>query len=411
MKKGYSTIGIIIASMIVMVVGFSFTAKDKLDIKTIEGDINELGDVSLVYTPAIKDLKKEEIVINKDGVKSILKSDNTIGRDFVKSSSEHNDIIKNQFVERIYENEEYIGVFSFTNSYITPDNNNMEVIIKEKNKTTNEIKEYQIPVSLKNNENELSITEYYATKYKDSVYSISFDYSDGPMAICIFKTDIKNQTSEIIARKEINENIQYGWYKFTVGNKIYIQLDEYSDYTKSYFLVFDMDKNTFSESNEFMNSKYEDGQLLNKSVLDYNVTGNKLNILIKDNVMYKRNTSNVTKLVYNIDNDKVTLEDTVDYDLNIAYDYYISQAGADYDDSGVVGIKKVKMVDDKIYSIYQKTTTLSRKTDSGQRVIVKGNKPVEILVFDTTKNKTVYKGEITTGDVEIGRKLFLVKNY
>lgn len=412
MKKGYSTIGIIIASMLVMVGIYSFMAKDKLDIKTVKGDISELGDISLVYTPAIKDLKKEEIVISKDGVKSVIKSDYTIGRDFIKSSSDDNDVLKFQFVQEIYENEESIGVIRFADAYFRTSGDGINVFVKEKNKETGNIKEYTIPLALEEDRGEFYVSQFYSTKYKDCIYTIGFDYNEGINKLYILKTDLKNQTSEIVVEKEGFEETQEGGFKFTIDNKMYVELTNYSNLAKSSFIIYDMEKNTLSESNEFMSSKEDKKMFFDKVILDYNVTGNKLNILATDydSNLGKRNI--VTRYIYNVDNEIITLDSSTDYDIGTKILGNFSQNGIDYDESGrVIGIKKVKMVDDKIYSIYQKTSTLNRKAGNGQRVIVQGNKPVELSVFNMNKNEIVYKGEITTGDKEIGNKIFFVKNY
>lgn len=407
MKKGYTIIGTIMASMIIMVAVFSFISKDKLDIKTIEGSLSELDDISLVYTPAIKDLKKEEIVISKDGVKSVIKSDYTIGRDFIKSSSEHNDILKSQFVEYIYENNDYIGTIRFVSGY----GGAKEAYVKDKNKDTGQVISYTIPVDTKDYKIDFMPSEYYSTKYEDNIYTVGFDYSEDNNDIYIVKTNLKNQTSEIIIKNSMTNDIQHGGFKFTLNNKIYIELMDYTEQLKSYFLIYDIQNNTLSKSNEFMDSKLEDRDLSYFVLLDYNVTGNKLNVLIRD-YKQKDNNTTVTKLVYNIDNNNITFDGYNDYNLDIKFKGYFSENGVDYDDNGRnIGIKKVKMVDDKIYAISQNTTTLNRKTDNDKRVIIQGNKPVELLVFDTNKNKTVYKGEIITGDKEVGQKLFFVKDY
>ncbi|MGL5314727.1 MAG: hypothetical protein ACRC92_15860, partial [Peptostreptococcaceae bacterium] len=386
-------------------------------IKTVEGDIGELENVSLVYTPAIKDLKKEEIVISKDGVKSIIKSDHTIGRDFIKTSSDDNDILKFEYVERIYENEDYIGTIDISdNSYFMQDNLGARAFVKEKNKNTGEIKEYTIPVTFKENKEEFYISAFYSTKYEDSVYTVGFDYNEGIDKVYIFKTDLKNQTSEIVVEKNGFEETQEGGFKFTLDNKIYIELTNYSSIPKTNFLIYDMEKNTLSESNEFMNDEDDNKILLDKVILDYNLTGNKLNVLAADYNSKPGKRNVITKFIYNVDNENITLDSYFDYNLDTAFSGNISGDfsgnGINYGENGrVLGIKKVKMVDDKIYSIYQNTGTLNRKAENGQRVIVQGNKPVELSVFDTTKNKIVYKGEITTGDKEVASKLFLVKNY
>ena len=414
MKKGYTKISVIIGTMLIMVVAFNTMSNNKVDIKTIKGNIKELDDISVVYTPAIKDLKKEEIVINKDGITSIIKSESTIGRDFIKSSSEHNDIVKDKFVETIYENEDYIGIIDIGGIYGGFDNQSGKYTrVIEKNKKTKEINEYTVPLDLKEGPENYLLTPYYSTKYKDCIYTVSLEYNEGLSDIYIFKTNLKNNESKIIFKKDKLKEMQEGEITFTQGDKIYIQVVDYLDYSKSYFFVYDIEQSSMSKSNEFMNSKFKDGELLNKNIFDYNIIDSKLNILIKDDNNNKSDEGNIKKLIYNIDGDNVTLEQNIKYNLNIYFSYYLSHVGDYHDDKGrLLGIKNVKMVDDKIYYIYQDTPVLNRKTNNnGSRIIIQGNKPVELLVFDTNKNKTVYKGEIIAGDKEIGKKLFLVKDY
>ncbi|MGL4913954.1 MAG: hypothetical protein ACRC3Y_16150 [Romboutsia sp.] len=95
--------------------------------------------------------------------------------------------------------------------------------------------------------------------------------------------------------------------------------------------------------------------------------------------------------------------------IEYVYNYDRTEPYGSYD-YGTNSVKDIKLVDDKIYCLYQKVVDVNKETKNGRMINLKGNKAVEILVFDTDKNENVFKGEIISSDKEIGSKLNFIKN-
>lgn len=409
MKKYYIKPIIILSAMVVMVLGLNYISKDKVDIKIIQGDIKNIGGISLVYTPAVKDFKREEIVISKDGIKSNIKSDYVIGRDFIDIDKEHSSFLKWKYECDAYENDEYIGLSYIEREYIGEGKQKNYISIRQKNKKTKQVEDIKVPIT--KSDNRQSLQSLFNTTYKNDLYIVLLGTAYNikgeiqTQKLYIVKVDIENKKLKIMKEIDIQENVRVNNLMFKNEDKMYIEIYNYTE-KESYtdFIIYDMNKDALSNSNKIMDNNHN-GDFSVQDILDYSIEDNKISILIKDKNLYAHNDGNISKYVYSIDEEIIKLEDVIDYDLNINYDYYYKNT------YGGLGIRKIKLIDDKIYSLYQNVTTLNKETKNGKQVRIQGNEPVEFLVFDTKQNKTVYEAQIITGDKNIGNNLYLVKDY
>ncbi len=145
-----------------------------------------------------------------------------------------------------------------------------------------------------------------------------------------------------------------------------------------------------------MNKITSKGRYLSQNRFDYQLKDNKLNVLIGDS------KGNISKLVYNIKDNNIVFNEEVKYNLNLGYtqeDINFSKA-------------KVKLIDHKIYSIYQPKTNLrSDYSEHFNYMMLEGVKPAKLTVFDTLSNKKLYEAELFNGNSNLIDNLYLVKNY
>lgn len=229
--------------------------------------------------------------------------------------------------------------------------------------------------------------------------------------ICILKVDIKNKSYKLLNRFNLDSQSKYqqniNEIKFSIGSKLYLERlnnkeingdieghDNYSD-----FIVYDIEENSFDKSNKFMDNLNKEKMLtkemglLSKTKLDYIVKDNKLNIIVTDKSRF------IINLVYSVDSNEIKLEDYERLNLKVDYDEALS------------GVRKVKLLDDKIYSISSVKETISgEKKGSGVTSDIVGTKPIKFQVFDMNLKKTVYEAELINGDVSLQDKLFFVAN-
>ncbi|HBG2951150.1 TPA: hypothetical protein KPW77_003727, partial [Clostridioides difficile] len=171
--------------------------------------------------------------------------------------------------------------------------------------------------------------------------------------------------------------------------------DSYSN-----FIIYDIEDNTFNISNKFMdnlnkekNANPKEIGLLSKTKLDYMVKNNKLNLIVTDM------SNSITNLVYDINSNEIKLEDYEILDLKVDYNEASS------------GVRKVKLLDDKIYSISGIKNSISGELKGFKGIIdVVGTKPVKFQVFDMKLKKNIYEAELINGDISLQEKLFFVAN-
>ncbi len=69
--------------MITMTLILSYFNKDKLSVKTLKGNVKDIGRVSVVYTPNISKFSYEEVIISKNGVRNNTNPKSRIRNDYL----------------------------------------------------------------------------------------------------------------------------------------------------------------------------------------------------------------------------------------------------------------------------------------------------------------------------------------
>lgn len=418
-KLGKYTICFIIVCllMVIMTLVLSYINKNKLSIRTLNGNIKDMGRVSLVYTPNISKYAYEEVIINKKGTRNNTNPKTKIGNDYLHIDKKYSDFIDDKGSEFIYKDDLNIGVaYTATKSNSVQERNNLNDYIEVSNKNLKSGLEENFDIDLKKHDfKENSWQTVFNKIYKGNLYMVISETNVSGATvnnICILKIDIKNKSYKLLNRFNLNSQSEYqqsiNEVKFSIGSKLYLERlnnkdingdieghDNYSD-----FIVYDIEENSFNKSNKFMdnlnkekNADTNEKGLLTKTKLDYIVKGNKLNIIATDNSRF------ITNIVYNIDSNKIKLEDYEKLNLKIDYDEAQS------------GVRKVKLFDNKIYSISNIKNNISgEKKGSGVTFDIVGTKPIKFQVFDMNLKKTVYEAELINGDVSLQDKLFFVAN-
>lgn len=417
-KLGKYTICFIIVCllMVIMTLVLSYINKNKLSIRTLNGNIKDMGRVSLVYTPNISKYAYEEVIINKKGTRNNTNPKTKIGNDYLHIDKKYSDFIDDKGSEFIYKDDLNIGVaYTATKSNSVQERNNLNDYIEVSNKNLKSGLEENFDIDLKKHDfKENSWQTIFNKIYRGNLYMvISENNVSGATVnnICILKIDIKNKSYKLLNRFNLNSQSEYqqsiNEVKFSIGSKLYLERlnnkdingdieghDNYSD-----FIVYDIEENSFNKSNKFMdnlnkekNADKEERGLLSKTKLDYVVKDNKLNIIVTDKSCF------IINLVYGVDSNEIKLEDYERLNLKVDYDEEIS------------GVRKVKLLDDKIYSISSVKSNISGEKKGREVTDIVGTKPIKFQVFDINLKKTVYEAELINGDVSLQDKLFFVAN-
>lgn len=402
--------------MIVMTSILSYFNKDKLSVNTLKGNIKDIGKVSLVYTPNINKFSYEEVIVSKNGIKNDTNPKLKIGNDYLNIDKKYSDFINDRGYEFIYKDALNIGeAYTSVKSSLEQERINLNDCIKITNKNLKSGVEEKFDISLKKSDfKENSWKTLFNKIHKDNLYMVISETNiSGSKVnnICILKIDVKNKSYKLLSR--FNLDLQNGYQqnineiKFSIGSKLYLEIvnnkttngdieghDNYSN-----LIVYDIEDNTFNVSNKFMdnlnqekNANTKEIGLLSKMKLDYIVKDNKLNIIATDRSNF------IINLVYDINSNDIKLEDYEVFDFKV-----------DYSDASS-GVRKVKLLDDKIYSISSIKDTLSGGKKGSKVFDVIGTKPVKFKVFDMKLKKTLYEAELINGDVSLHDKLFFVAN-
>ncbi|MGS5514319.1 hypothetical protein AB8L61_00005 [Clostridioides difficile] len=403
--------------MIIMTSILSYFNKDKLSVNTLNGNIKDIGKVSLVYTPNINKFSYEEVIVSKNGIKNDTSPKSRIGNDYLNIDKKYSDFINNKGYEFVYKDDLNIGeAYTYIKPTLGQENNNLNDCIKISNKNLKNGVEESFDISLKQSDFKKNSWQTVFNKiYKGNLYMVVSETNlSGSKVnnICILKIDIKDKSYKLLNRFDLNLHNDYKQniheIKFSIGSKIYLEMvsnkstngdieghDNYSN-----LIIYDIEDDTFNISNKFMdnlnqekNANSKEMGLLSKTKLDYIVKNNKLNLIATDRSNF------VINLVYDINSNDIKLED-----------YEILDFKVDYSDTSS-GIRKVKLLDDKIYSISSIKDTLSGGRKGSKEVFdVIGTKPVKFQVFDKKLKKILYEAELINGDVNIHDKLFFVAN-
>lgn len=403
--------------MIVMTSILSYFNKDKLSINTLKGNIKDIGKASLVYTPNINKFSYEEVIVSKNGIKNDTNPKLKIRNDYLNIDKKYSDFINDKGFEFLYKDDLNIGeACSSVKSSLEQERVNLNDCIKITNKNLKSGVEENFDISLKKSDfKENSWQTVFNKIYKGNLYMVVSETNlSGSKVnnICILKIDIKDKSYKLLNR--FNLDLHNGYQqniheiKFSIGSKIYLEIvnnkstngdiEGYDNYSN--FIVYDIEDNTFNMSNKFMdnlnqekNANPKEMGLLSKTKLDYVVKNSKLNLIATDS------SNSIINLVYDINANNIKLED-----------YEILDFKVDYSDTSS-GIRKVKLLDDKIYSISSIKENLSGEKKGSRGVFdVIGTKPIKFQVFDMKLRKILYEAELINGDVSLHDKLFFVAN-
>lgn len=433
MKIKLNKIIIIFMAMIIMVGTLSYLDEEKIVLKDISGDRNALENISIVYNTSREDRydlrydensvgyignewsllfsgisfntadvlginsKKEEVVINNDGVKHI-KTKNPIKGNFINYNKKYQESINSYIEANNYENDKYVGSVSISNRFNNINEQYLE--IKRINKKNNKLETIELSLGEEfyvNPEDEYNqIIESYS--YDDDLYlvlrNIKHMDESNKEKIFILKINKELDSYQVMKTIDLKSEDSYSNFQFVNKDKIYINMTHYgSDNLYDYFIIYDISKNEVIYIEDVMLLKDKDNYSSDK-LLHYYVENDNLNILIKDSKDY------VSKLIYSLKDFKLVNEEKYDFQINFNSNYY-----------DIEGINKVFYIDDKIITIYRKEYNVRRKNKKGKHYEIKANHPININVFDTNSNKLVYEGEIISSNKDMKSKLFLVKDY
>ncbi len=395
-QKKYSKILLcIIVLMLSMVFIFNKSNKESYKVSDINGDKKALDDVSIVYTPSTSIFNHRAMVLNKENLTTYENPKYIVERDYIDIDKNNRKFIKSTIDENMYENNKNVGILSVLTNY----EENTTNYIKIKNKDlNNNIK--NIKVDLPKKYNDLYLTPVFTFILDNDVYTLLESYENN--TVNIIKINLKtNKLTELNKFKNTENNDGYLNFnsesiKFYNDNKIYLEFyyRDKREYTN--FLIYDISKNTFFKSNEFMNKITSQGRHLSQNRFDYKVKDNKLNVLIGDS------KGNISNLIYTIKDNNIKFNEEVKYNLNLGY------TQEDINSCKV----KVKLIDNKIYSIYQPKTNLrSNYSDNINYMMLEGVKPVILTVFDTLSNEKIYESKLFNGNANLINNLYMVKNY
>ena len=396
-QKKYSKILLcIIVLMLSMVFIFNKSNKESYKVSDINGDKKALGDVSIVYTPSTSIFNHRAMVLNKENLTTYENPKYIVERDYIDIDKNNREFLQSTIDENIYENNKNVGILSVFTNY---EENTTTNYIKIKNKDlNNNIK--NIKVDLPKKYNDLYLTPVFTFVSDDDVYTLLDSYENN--TINIIKVNLKtNKLTELNKFKNTENNDGYLNFnsesiKFYNDNKIYLEFSYIDKREYTNFLIYDISKNTFFKSNEFMNKITSQGRHLSQNRFDYKVKDNKLNVLIGDS------KGNISNLIYTIKDNNIKFNEEIKYNLNLGY------TQEDINSCKV----KVKLIDNKIYSIYQPKTNLrSNYSDNINYMMLEGVKPVILTVFDTLSNEKIYESKLFNGNANLINNLYMVKNY
>ena len=397
-QKKYSNILLItIVLMLSMVFLLNKSNKESYKVDDISGNKKALGDVSIVYTPSISIFNNRAMVLNKEKLIAYENPSYIVERNYIDIDKSNRKFLQSTIYENIYENDKNVGTLSVLTNYEEDITTNY-IKIKNKNLSNGKIK--NIKVDLPKKYNNLYLTPVFTFILDNDVYTLLESYENN--TVNIIKINLKTKKlKELNKFKSVENSDDYLNFnsesiKFYNDNKIYLEFYYQNKREYTNFLIYDINTNTFVKSNEFMNKITSKGRYLSQNRFDYQLKDNKLNVLIGDS------KGNISKLVYNIKDNNIEFNEEVKYKLNLGYTQ---------EDSNFSKVK-VKIIDDKIYSIYQPKTNLrSDYSENFNYTMLEGVKPAKLIVFDTLSNKKIYEAELFNGNSNLINSLYLVKNY
>ncbi|HHP5304911.1 TPA: hypothetical protein ACSB7T_003865, partial [Clostridioides difficile] len=113
----------------------SYFNKDKLSVKTLKGNVKDIGRVSVVYTPNISKFSYEEVIISKNGVRNNKNPKSRIRNDYLNIDKKYSDFVNDKGKELIYKDDLNIGeAYTSVKSDLVQGMNALNDCIKVSNK-------------------------------------------------------------------------------------------------------------------------------------------------------------------------------------------------------------------------------------------------------------------------------------
>lgn len=437
MKKGLTKIIVILTCMIIMVSYISNTNEDKIYYKNISGDINELGDLSLVYnynknlyyTPSMLlgydqmetqgifySINTESInsfmnyinvlsntvstiylgetnkvtTINKDRINTKILTQQEIQDYYIKNTYMLDDYYRNGF--NIFEDKNYKG---YAHILYNEDENYNYISVDLSNKKDNKEKEIKIPLGKEFNTNSGDdyIQIHYNFMHNGNVYSMILnnllENGEYKNTISILKLDLKNKSYKNIKNIKLETIEHLTGFNFINDNKVYLEVERANEYNE--FYIYDIKNNSINKTKntKTYNDIYSDYRVI-YDMVGYKVEDNKLTKLIKGKENY------IYELTYSLSDFDLISSRKLDFKVTNSTNL-----------NGNGGSVKLLHKNDKLIYIYHKPFETNRKIKNGKYYAIKGNKPVQIQVFDINKNRVVYEGELISSNIYSSDNLYI----
>ncbi|HDF2761296.1 TPA: hypothetical protein PC428_001496, partial [Clostridioides difficile] len=199
--------------MITMTLILSYFNKDKLSVKTLKGNVKDIGRVSVVYTPNISKFSYEEVIISKNGVRNNTNPKSRIRNDYLNIDKKYSDFVNDKGKEFIYKDDLNIGeAYTSVKSDLVQGMNALNDCIKVSNKNLKSGVEENFDINLnKSDFKENSWKTLFNKIYKGNLYMVISETNiSGSKVnnICILKIDIKNKSYKLLNR--FNLGLQNG---------------------------------------------------------------------------------------------------------------------------------------------------------------------------------------------------------
>lgn len=391
MRKNLSkiTLGVVLYSLII--IGIIIVANDSgVKIKDIQGNKNEMGDVTIISQDRTGLYNTKETLTSKDEskVKKIAKQLPTMSK-YSKNVADNRNLFSSAYDSNlIYEDEESIGyIDSISSNYYSNEGAKFNTKITDKNLKTNKITEFDIEIINSSEEYENANERCLVTKYKNEIYlsmgitnDINYDRNgkitgNGNSSIYIYKIDLENKRAQLFDEIKIKENVHISnGLSFVNNNKIYFMAQTYKDSGEQYLTYYDLEDNKFNYIKDpiNINKKFESYN----AYKDYSIDDNKLNIIYKDDMSDKKYT---TIHQYSIDLEK---EKVIENDKIYKFDKINDQSR----------LGKFRLLDNKLYIVLNAFKEEQNNTGAS----IKENS-YNIIVLDEKTKKVLYIGQYQQG--------------
>lgn len=399
MKNKLSNITLIltIAPLILIVLFLGFYNKKDYKLVDIDGNRQELGDISLISHKREGIYNTIEVEFTKDGVNSKKNvKEVPVGIPATKYSKENRDILNNQVEnnKQVYKDDKSIGTVSVGMDYTNGSYKSRLIAkIKDKNLKTNRVKTYEIPIETNlDSRINYSYTDI-STKHNGDVYLILGSNTEGnyrndrptsrKSCIKVYKLNLENESSQIISNKVINEGSDAS------GINTYISLLNKD--------IAYMIKNNYDNTSE-------DGKVVKSELIKYHIKEDYFETV---EMPFDSANPDFADYKYDIEGDEVSfisyLYDKDSKELNIdVLGMNLVDNKASNKDHYTIEMKD-KNFDYRLYDeilVNNKRYMIIRATkETVEGSYYNTEEKNYIYVLDEKNNKVLYSGEIKGGDI------------